>query len=94
MLETRLSHKKTQPPKFRKAALRMFFGMLVKGIEPPAYALRVRCSTPELHQLKAFFLSNKKYYTTFSQKRNLFSQHPGFNSPAACVQRIAACCGL
>lgn len=24
--------------------------MLVKGIEPPAYALRVRCSTPELHQ--------------------------------------------
>jgi hypothetical protein len=25
--------------------------MLVKGIEPPAYALRVRCSTPELHQL-------------------------------------------
>lgn len=24
--------------------------MLVKGIEPPTYALRVRCSTPELHQ--------------------------------------------
>ena len=24
--------------------------MLVKGIEHPAYALRVRCSTPELHQ--------------------------------------------
>lgn len=46
--------------------------MLVKGIEPPAYALRVRCSTPELHQLKAFFLSNKKYYTTSSQKRNIF----------------------
>lgn len=29
-----------------------FVRMLVKGIEPPAYALRVRCSTPELHQLK------------------------------------------
>lgn len=27
-----------------------FTNMLVKGIEPPAYALRVRCSTPELHQ--------------------------------------------
>lgn len=27
-----------------------FVKMLVKGIEPPAYALRVRCSTPELHQ--------------------------------------------
>lgn len=24
--------------------------VLVKGIEPPTYALRVRCSTPELHQ--------------------------------------------
>lgn len=46
-----------------------FVRMLVKGIEPPAYALRVRCSTPELHQLNAVFLSNKKYYTTFSQKR-------------------------
>lgn len=28
--------------------------MLMKGIEPPAYALRVRCSTPELHQLIGF----------------------------------------
>lgn len=27
-----------------------FLRMLVKGIEPPTYALRVRCSTPELHQ--------------------------------------------
>lgn len=27
-----------------------FIKMLVKGIEPPTYALRVRCSTPELHQ--------------------------------------------
>ncbi len=27
-----------------------FMKMLVKGIEPPTYALRVRCSTPELHQ--------------------------------------------
>lgn len=27
-----------------------FSEMLMKGIEPPAYALRVRCSTPELHQ--------------------------------------------
>lgn len=30
-----------------------FVNMLVKGIEPPAYALRVRCSTPELHQPEA-----------------------------------------
>lgn len=35
------------------------YGMLVKGIEPPAYALRVRCSTPELHQLTAFFCQTK-----------------------------------
>ncbi len=34
-------------------ALIEFVNMLVKGIEPPAYALRVRCSTPELHQPEA-----------------------------------------
>lgn len=54
-------------------AIAPFLDMLVKGIEPPAYALRVRCSTPELHQLNAVFLSNKKYYTTFSQKRKPIS---------------------
>lgn len=47
--------------------------MLVKGIEPPTYALRVRCSTPELHQHKkketTEFISNDIIYTT---KRGMF----------------------
>lgn len=37
--------------------------MLVKGIEPPAYALRVRCSTPELHQQVDKFLQSQNHYT-------------------------------
>ncbi len=53
-------------------AVRPFLDMLVKGIEPPAYALRVRCSTPELHQREAFLPSNKKYYTTLKRKRKPF----------------------
>lgn len=39
--------------------------MLVKGIEPPAYALRVRCSTPELHQQVIF--ANRNYYNSFCE---------------------------
>jgi hypothetical protein len=65
--------KKRDSPNFKNPRHVWFFGMLVKGIEPPAYALRVRCSTPELHQLNAVFLPNKKYYTTFSQKRKPIS---------------------
>lgn len=46
--------KKSVTPKIPESHATLdFIWMLVKGIEPPAYALRVRCSTPELHQLKA-----------------------------------------
>ena len=39
--------------------------MLVKGIEPPTYALRVRCSTPELHQLIILFVVPLLCYTLY-----------------------------
>lgn len=49
-----------------------FVNMLVKGIEPPAYALRVRCSTPELHQPEAWDTRHKqKHYTTFGENRQV-----------------------
>ncbi len=42
--------KSASSKKLGSRAVLEFHRMLVKGIEPPAYALRVRCSTPELHQ--------------------------------------------
>lgn len=59
-------------PKPRKSAPRMVFGMLVKGIEPPAYALRVRCSTPELHQLKADFSVKQKILYNFQPETQAY----------------------
>lgn len=54
-----------------------FFRMLVKGIEPPAYALRVRCSTPELHQLKAdFSVKQKILYNFHPETQAYFSLFP------------------
>ncbi len=48
--------------------------MLVKGIEPPAYALRVRCSTPELHQLTAFSVKQNTLYIVWRKTQPFLSQ--------------------
>ncbi len=55
MLEDRrFNEKRRGPENLGNRATIDFVNMLVKGIEPPAYALRVRCSTPELHQPEAW----------------------------------------
>lgn len=49
--------------------------MLVKGIEPPTYALRVRCSTPELHQLEAdLSIKQKTLYNFETKTQALFTK--------------------
>lgn len=53
-------------------AIAQFLDMLVKGIEPPAYALRVRCSTPELHQLKADFSVKQKILYNFQPETQAY----------------------
>lgn len=69
--------------------------MLVKGIEPPAYALRVRCSTPELHQPEAWDTRQTKNIIQLLAKiakTLLFCATP--DRPAASARPTAACCGL
>lgn len=61
--------KKARLPKSQKPRHCRFFYMLVKGIEPPAYALRVRCSTPELHQLIEY--KKKRFNRLFGVTRNI-----------------------
>lgn len=41
---------KARPPITRKQRRYRHYMVLEKGIEPPTHALRMRCSTPELHQ--------------------------------------------
>ncbi len=48
--ESQINKKSAAPLNPESRATIEFIKMLVKGIEPPTYALRVRCSTPELHQ--------------------------------------------
>lgn len=50
--------------------------MLVKGIEPPTYALRVRCSTPELHQLEANLSIKQKTLYNFEPKTQVLFTKP------------------
>ena len=51
MVEERIKQQKRRDSEnSENRAVIDFLTMLVKGIEPPTYALRVRCSTPELHQ--------------------------------------------
>lgn len=84
MVENAHSNKKNaSSKKLGSRAVLELIAMLVKGIEPPAYALRVRCSTPELHQ-QVSVTDNKNYYTLSYIKNNhlhqLFQLGFGFSS--------------
>ena len=56
-----------------------FFAYLVptKGLEPPTYALRVRCTT---NCAKSAFRYQHVYYTAFSKRSNSFFHFSFHNS--------------
>ena len=57
--------------KAEKNRMMRFFAYLVptKGLEPPTYALRVRCTT---NCAKSAFRYQHVYYTAFSKRSNSF----------------------
>lgn len=67
--------KKRDSPNFKNPRQIWFFGMLVKGIEPRPTHYECVALPLSYTSLRPIFLSNKKYYTTFSQKRKPISPY-------------------